>query len=142
MPELWPNINISVILGCGTLTTHKDKQSESEDNGSEDDQEAKQRRNERKGMDRLLQILILESAHLIWVLRCDCVINKWSHVMEEIKSRWFKSINMRLTDDKIIATKIRQGKTSAELVKSTWAKALQKYSTYQSPVMGFTKERF
>ena len=37
-------------------------------------------------------------------------------------------INTRLTDDKIIAAKIYHGKTSVKLVKSTWAKALQKQS--------------
>ena len=79
-------------------------------------------------MDRLRQILISESAHLIWVLRCDRVINDKTHTSEEIKSKWLRAINARLTDDKIIATKVRRGKISAELVTSTWQKALQKSS--------------
>lgn len=126
-PELWPNISLGLILGCGTISTPEDKQNESK-NGSDDDQENHQRRSDKKGRDRLLQILVSESAHLIWVLRCKRVINERSHVTEEIGSRWLKAINARLTDDKIIATKVQRGKTSINLVKSTWAKALQKNS--------------
>jgi hypothetical protein len=77
-------------------------------------------------MDRLLQILVSESAHLIWVLRCEHIINERSHTPTEIKSRWLRAINSRLIDDKIIATKIHHRKTSLKLVKSTWTKVLQK----------------
>lgn len=123
--ELWPNISIGLILGCGSLTTPKDELRE-----DGDDEETQQRRKDRKGMDRLLQkILISELAHLIWVLRCECVINERSHTVDEIKSRWLKAINARLTDDKIIATKIQRGRTSTELVKSTWTKVLQKHAS-------------
>ncbi|KAF8261866.1 hypothetical protein EI94DRAFT_1460021, partial [Lactarius quietus] len=62
-------------------------------------------------------------------LRCDRVINDKSHSIEEIKAHWLKAINSRLTDDKIIATKIRRGKVNQKLVESTWQKALQRYST-------------
>ena len=124
-PELWPQINIGIILGCGSLSTLEDEQSDSDD---EDNQDNHQRRSNKKGMDRLLQILISESAHLIWVLRCERVINERSHIKEEIRARWLKAINARLTDDKIIATKVKRGKTNIKLVQNTWAKALQKES--------------
>ena len=123
-PELWPEISIGTILGCGNLTNPEDDE---QDEG-EEDQEDRQKKDNKKGMDRLRQILISESAHLIWVLRCDRVINDKTHTSEEIKSKWLRAINARLTDDKIIATKVRRGKISAELVTSTWQKALQKSS--------------
>jgi hypothetical protein len=63
---------------------------------------------------------------MIWVLRCERVINERSHTPSEIKSRWLRAINSRLIDDKIIATKIRRGRTPLKIVESTWTKVLQK----------------
>ena len=134
-PELWPDISLGLILGCGNLSfPEEDEPSDDEDDDSQ------QKRYDRKGQERLLQILISESAHLIWVLRCDRVINDNPHTPEEIKSRWLKAINSRLTDDKIIATKTQRGKVTRKLVESTWHKALQ--NTRQSPITGSISERF
>ena len=140
--ETWPNINIGIILAGGSITTPEEEDPTQNENESdnEENQEWAKRRSEKKGKDRLLQILISESAHLIWVLRCEQVINTCSHTTTEIQTRWLKAINARLTDNKIIATKIHCGKTSAKLVKSTWVKALQKHSWY--PGTGYTSERF
>lgn len=62
----------------------------------------------KRGVSRLLQIMISEAVHLIWVLRCERVIQEKTHTPEEVKARWFKAINRRLTDDKITATVIRK----------------------------------
>ena len=123
--ELWPNINMGIILRCGTLSTPEEEQS---DDGNDDSDDNHQKRSNKKGADRLCQILVSESAHLIWILRCEQVIQERSHVTEEIKARWHKAVNARLTDDKIMATKVKRGKTSIKLVQSTWEKALQKSS--------------
>jgi len=47
----------------------------------------------------LLQILITELIHLIWVLRCERVQER-THSESETQARWFQAINMsiRLTD--------------------------------------------
>ncbi|KAH9973170.1 hypothetical protein BJV77DRAFT_968467 [Russula vinacea] len=65
-------------------------------------------RNTTEGAKRLLQILISESAHLIWVLR------------------WLRVINTRLTDDKIIATKIKRDEKSKRKTRNTWEHILRK----------------
>ncbi|KAF8258324.1 hypothetical protein EI94DRAFT_1530300, partial [Lactarius quietus] len=123
-PKLWPDINIGIILGCGNLSFPKE-----EELSDDKDKENQRRRSERKGQERLLQILISEAAsHLIWVLRCNRVINEKSHSTEEVKAQWLKAINSRLTDDKIIATKVKRGKIKCKLVESTWHKVLQKHS--------------
>ncbi|KAH9008310.1 hypothetical protein EDB85DRAFT_1837444, partial [Lactarius pseudohatsudake] len=57
---------------------------------------------------RLLQILLSESAHLIWVTRCERTIQLKEHSTEEIERRWLAQINRRLINDKIIATKIKR----------------------------------
>lgn len=125
-PEFWPNISLGIILAGGSIATPEEDETPQDDDESEDDQERAQKKSDKRGRDRLLQILISEAAHLIWVTRCERVINERSHAEEEIKMRWLKAINLRLTEDKIIATKIRRAKTSIKLVKSTWAKVLQR----------------
>ena len=125
-PEFWPNISLGIILAGGSIATPEEDETPQDDDESEDDQERAQKKSDKRGRDRLLQILISEAAHLIWVTRCERVINERSHAEEEIKTRWLKAINLRLTEDKIIATKIRRAKTSIKLVKSTWAKVLQR----------------
>lgn len=75
---------------------------------------------------RLLQILISESAYLIWVLRCERVIQPRTHSETEIEKRWLRAINKRLIDDKITATKIKHGISHINLVKRTWEAVLRK----------------
>jgi hypothetical protein len=43
----------------------------------------------------LLHILIAELMHLIWVLRCESVIQGRPHNEDEIQARWFCNINTR-----------------------------------------------
>ncbi|KAH9023482.1 hypothetical protein EDB85DRAFT_312877 [Lactarius pseudohatsudake] len=72
----------------------------------------------RKGATRLLQILISEVAHLIWVLRCERVIQGKQQNANETEARWFKAINWRLTEDKIAGTKIKREKPFTNLLSS------------------------
>ncbi|KAH9008164.1 hypothetical protein EDB83DRAFT_2211893, partial [Lactarius deliciosus] len=75
---------------------------------------------------RLLHIPISESAHLIWVLRCERTIQLKTHSAQEIKNRWLQAINERLTNDKIIATKVKRSKAMMLSVDSTWKAALSR----------------
>jgi hypothetical protein len=88
---------------------------------------------ENRGANRLLQILISEAAHLIWVLRCERVVHdnpneecERTHTDREIQTRWFRAINARLTEDKIIATRIKRDERSLQRVKETWEPTLQR----------------
>ena len=77
----WLEINLGTILGCGRLsTTHT----------ANVNNQIRDRNNKThlKGTSHLLQILISESAYLIWVLRCERVIQEKLHNNQEIKSRW------------------------------------------------------
>ena len=76
-----------------------------------------------RGATRLLQILISEAAHLIWVLRCERAIQEKTHNEGEIEGRWVKAINRRLTNEKITATRIKRGKKFTRLVEATWEEA-------------------
>ncbi|KAF8494746.1 hypothetical protein F5888DRAFT_1616776, partial [Russula emetica] len=75
---------------------------------------------------RLLQILLPESAHLIWVLRCERVIQKHTHTESETYHRWHQTINRRLTDDRITAIRIKRDKQSLQKIKDTWEHVLKK----------------
>ncbi|KAG1726449.1 hypothetical protein EDD22DRAFT_764255, partial [Suillus occidentalis] len=73
-----------------------------------------------KGASWLLRILISESAHLIWVLRCEQVIQDRTHTRQNITKRWIHSINHRLHLDRITASKIKRNKKTENLVDQTW----------------------
>ncbi len=58
--------------------------------------------------------------HLIWVLRCERVIQEKTHNENEIQARWFQAINTRLTEEKIMATRIKREQTFTKRVTFTW----------------------
>src|ERR1700677_1098754 len=107
----WPAISLGVILGCGNLSAkpHAERQPDQ-----------RQTTVNQRGVSRLLQILISEAAHLIWVLRCERVIQERIHSAQETEAHWLKAINRRLTEDKIVVTKIKQEKQYTKLIKATW----------------------
>jgi len=115
----WPRISIGLILGCGCIKKH-------EENGQENQNENIPRQRKSQGAARLATILISEAAHLIWVLRCERVIHERQHSDNEIAAHWKNAINMRLTSDRIIATKIKRENKFTNLVKNTWKPLLTK----------------
>ena len=112
----WPEIDFGLILGCGIIATPKPPQQ---------NVEGRQRTLPNKGPTRLLRILISEATHLIWVIRCERVIQGRPHPEGEIDQRWTRAINKRLTDDKIIATKSPKGKKYDRKVRATWEEVLR-----------------
>ena len=113
----WPQISLGIVLGCGAISP----QAPPRPGGN--DHHHPSRNN---GASRLMQIIISESAYLIWVIRCERVIREETHSAREIRSRWLKAINKRLTEDKIIATKIKRDSTHIRRVKNTWGNLLSK----------------
>lgn len=112
----WPNVDLGTILGCGSASFPPPPRT---------DGEIQPRQRKQKGAMRLLQILITESAYLIWTTRCERVIQEKIHSEAEIKAKWQRAINKRLTDDKIIATRIRRDQPTIRKVKSTWESVLK-----------------
>jgi hypothetical protein len=116
----WPDISLGLILGCGSITSPREIAHQNE-------QQVEQDRRSRnvKGPTRLMQITITESAHLIWILRCERVIREKQHSDREIQTRWLRAINARLINDKITATKIKRESKYQHLVKTTWEPLLR-----------------
>ncbi|KAG2043610.1 hypothetical protein BDR03DRAFT_851645, partial [Suillus americanus] len=107
----WPNISLGSILGCGMINLPR------EPNGPND--EGREWANSKiQGASRLLRIIICESAYLIWVLRCERVIQGTNH---NSKTRWTKAIDNRLQLDRSIASKTRRNAKFTNLTKSTWS---------------------
>ncbi|KAJ7631436.1 ribonuclease H-like protein [Mycena polygramma] len=77
---------------------------------------------------RLYKILITESAHLIWRLRNERVINeKEPASVTEIHNRWVHQIQIRLSLDCAMTDKLKYEKKAIKmsLVKGTWKKVLK-----------------
>jgi hypothetical protein len=80
----WPEIMLGTILGCRSITSPQEP--------TQGEGENQQQRHNYRGAMRLLQILISESAYLIWVLRCERVIQLQTHSEIKIKKRWLQAI--------------------------------------------------
>jgi len=79
-----------------------------------------------QGPSQLLQILLSESVYLIWVLRCEQVIQEKPLHDKEIRARWQRTINKQLTINKVTTAKIVRTSKFTKLVEETWEPALRK----------------
>lgn len=129
--ELWPYEaypwladDIGVILGCGNLFVYKP-----DDEDSPNPADGAKKRD--KGASRLLRILISESAHLIWCLRCTRANseNQITFTEANIAKQWTNRIERRLTIDRVMAAKIVRTKKAIEEVKQTWKGTLREEDT-------------
>ncbi|KAJ7885462.1 hypothetical protein B0H13DRAFT_2235279 [Mycena leptocephala] len=107
----WPAVSMGTILGSG-LAIFKD------DSGKP-----------RPALARLYKILMTESAHVIWKLRCDSVIGREGTPpsTHEVHNRWVKVMNERLEIDINLTNKLKYGKQHAlspALVLDTWCGTL------------------
>ncbi|KAJ7122676.1 hypothetical protein C8R43DRAFT_1099003 [Mycena crocata] len=80
------------------------------------------------GTSRLFRIIVSESAHLIWRLRCERVIQEKAPASHnEIDNRWLRGINNRLRIDCELTNEYKYGKRSLqkEVVLKTWCRTLK-----------------
>ena len=108
------NINLSrptfgAILGCG-MPAYKDNKGRM-----------------LKGKNRLYTIIMSESAHLIWKIRCEWRISREEnrdrlHTEAELEKKWVSAINTRLKLDVLATNKRKYGikAIQPDLVKRTW----------------------
>ena len=70
--NLWPHLSLGMLLGCGSIHLPREPLQHKNQMGNP----PPQRFRNHSGASRLLQILLSESLHLIWVLRCESVIQE------------------------------------------------------------------
>lgn len=91
----------------------------------------------KRAMERFRRILISESAHLIWKIRNDRVINdKPNYTPREIEQRWSHAVNRRIRLDCILSDKKKFKKKAIQvsLVLKTWQGTLLKESSLPEDV--------
>ncbi|KAI0051160.1 RnaseH-domain-containing protein [Auriscalpium vulgare] len=115
--ETWPHLSMGIILACGNLEVRKPR------NGREVEEEQENKRD--PGATRLLKIIISESAHLIWRLRCERRIGGRTHTATSITRRWHQAINDRLVTDQIAARNIIRTESNYRNVEDTWKGTLK-----------------
>ncbi|KAJ7852655.1 hypothetical protein B0H14DRAFT_2354714, partial [Mycena olivaceomarginata] len=71
---------------------------------------------------RLFTILVTESAHLIWKLRCDRVLSNKQLSTLQIHNKWVTLINSRLRFDQLLTDTSRYGNRAlnAKMILRTW----------------------
>ncbi|EPQ51387.1 hypothetical protein GLOTRDRAFT_15264, partial [Gloeophyllum trabeum ATCC 11539] len=118
----WPALNFGALLSCGKLavplrdTLHHDDQDS--DSDSTIDHEPPLTK-PHPGASRLLQILVSEAIYLLWVLRCERVIQQRTHSPKAIASRWSRAINRRLSIDHVVACKLKRSEKEVKKVVRT-----------------------
>ncbi|KAJ3726729.1 hypothetical protein C8R42DRAFT_573728, partial [Lentinula raphanica] len=102
----WNEPSLGLILGAGMIKPTRQE-------GKLSDGDA-----------RFLRIIISESTHLIWKLRCERVVKgRDAPSPEEVARRWKKSVEARLELDRLmITTQFRRRCLSKGLVQRTWEK--------------------
>ncbi|KAL1684243.1 hypothetical protein EV122DRAFT_200428 [Schizophyllum commune] len=110
--EQWHEPSIGVIVGaaCAVFRTEKGRP--------------------KTGLGRLWTIIESESAHLIWKMRCERVIQNGgaNFSSQEVENRWNSTMTQRLEMDRRL-TYSRYGKKalSASVVDSTWKSVIREY---------------
>ncbi|KAF8625588.1 hypothetical protein AX17_006816 [Amanita inopinata Kibby_2008] len=106
-------ISLGLIFGCGLNPSFK------------------QNRQSNQGSNRLFTIIISETAHLIWKLRCKWRIRDESSPIHKpsaplTHNSWVSAINRRLKLDILLTSKVRYGKKALgrKVVLQTWRHTL------------------
>jgi hypothetical protein len=74
----WPEINLGIILGCGSVKKLPLTQQDEND---------PRPTSTKKGAAYLFHLLVTESAHLIWAIRCERVIQEKVFSEREIRTK-------------------------------------------------------
>ncbi|KIM39171.1 hypothetical protein M413DRAFT_419656, partial [Hebeloma cylindrosporum] len=112
----WVKPHFGTILGCGLGNFHPKN-----DNNAQ-----------LVGANRLYAILLSESAHQIWRMRCKWKISDEASLEkipteQEIRANWIKNLNRRLQLERLMTNKFKYGSRALkpELVEKTWWGVLQ-----------------
>ncbi|KAH7911775.1 hypothetical protein BJ138DRAFT_1005912, partial [Hygrophoropsis aurantiaca] len=123
----WKHPDLGSILGCGSIKTLK----KLEDQNNTPSANTSATSKAIDGKARLLSILLAESAYLIWVIRCEVVIQGRESPKNIISKRWIELINKRIQTDRLMAKNKNYKKINASIVDNTWIKTLKDRQSLQ-----------
>ncbi|KAJ7136376.1 ribonuclease H-like protein [Mycena crocata] len=110
----WPEMSYGTIFACGLADVRDSR-------GKRD-----------SGANRLFRILISETAHQIWKLRCTRVIQRGNdpalyHTEAELHNKWLFCINTRLKHDALLTDSRKFGRRALDIkkVQNTWKGVLK-----------------
>ncbi|KAH7907268.1 hypothetical protein BJ138DRAFT_1014824, partial [Hygrophoropsis aurantiaca] len=126
----WTHPSIGAILGCGSIKRLKDANNEQNETLTNPIEVRKPKYQDGKA--RLLSILLAESAYLIWVIRCEIVIQGKEIPDRIIAKRWIDTINRRIQTDRFLAKNRNYRKINSSLVKNTWKGTLKNEESIQT----------
>lgn len=108
--KTWPEVSFGTVMACNLA---KFKNNKGEKN---------------VGRKRLFIILVTETAHLIWKIRCERAIQRQNdperfHSQEEVINKWLICINTRLKMDRLHTSSFRYGKKALKetVFMQTWS---------------------
>ena len=94
------------------------------------------------GASRLARIVLLETAHLLWVARCERVIQRegrreeW-HTVKELEQRWYWKLNERLRLDQAMTNpRLKTKALARQRVRATWTGVLHNELTLPEDWVG------
>jgi ribonuclease HI len=120
----WPEISLGLIMACGSLRFKPDEQP----NG-----EGRRTHGGRVGVSKRLQIYISETAHLIWAMRCERVMQGKKTIERSAIRRWWARMNMRLRTDRLVALRSSKEKMTTRL-EGTWGPVVDALCTCDNTV--------
>jgi ribonuclease HI/exonuclease III len=102
----WPAMSLGLVMACGSLRFEPPERIGNE---------GEQTHGLCIGVSRRLQIYMSETAHLIWVMRCERVMqNKQTGTRAAVK-RWWARVNVRLRTDRLVALRSLKKKAMTRL---------------------------
>jgi hypothetical protein len=117
----WRTISMGLILGSGSIDLKPDPQM------ATSQASAKSARQKAKGRSELMQDLIRESAHLIWVMRCELVVGdrREQAGKSEVRNRWYKKIEDKLLSERAVASHPNTKEKTKRRLISKWGDVVE-----------------
>ncbi|KAJ7599533.1 hypothetical protein C8J56DRAFT_769392 [Mycena floridula] len=107
---VWPQINYGLMMGHGLVKIKSSPKTID------------------KGRTRLFYLIMSESIHQIWKLRCDVVVDEEEIPTERhIENAWTAALNTRLEEDRLLTNKFKYKKKALQkdIVLETWKGTLK-----------------
>jgi ribonuclease HI/endonuclease/exonuclease/phosphatase family metal-dependent hydrolase len=116
----WPEVSMGLIVACGAIRIRPE--------ATDGTDRSKWARTAAAASWRL-QIFISETAHLIWAMRCERVIQGKASSTRSAKARWWAKMNVRLRTDRSVAHRSPRKKKDISKMAAIWRPLVDRLGT-------------